>query len=96
MNAFKFLITVLAAWRITHLIQAEDGPWDIIFKIRKSLGNGFWGNLMDCFYCTSIWISLPFAIFYGKTLFDFFSYWMAISGGAILLQKISSNKDQAK
>lgn len=90
MTAFQFLITILAAWRITHLIQAEDGPWDIVFKIRKSLGNGFWGSLMDCFYCASIWVSFPFAIIYGKTIFDFLSYWMAISGGAILLQKLSS------
>ena len=93
MNAFQFLITVLAAWRITHLIQAEDGPWDIVFKLRRALGDGFWGKLMDCFYCASIWISLPFAIFYGGTIFNIFLYWMAISGGAIILQKISSKEN---
>jgi hypothetical protein len=96
MDPFQFLITTLATWRITHLVQAEDGPWDIVFKIRKALGNGFWGSLMDCFYCVSIWISLTFAIIYGKTILNFFSYWMAISGGAILLQKISSKEGQIK
>lgn len=96
MSNLQFLIVTLATWRVTHLLQAEDGPWDLIFKIRKSLGNGFWGSLMDCFYCLSIWTSLPFAVIYGKTIIGFISYWLAFSGGAILLQKISANVENKK
>jgi len=89
-NALQFLIFTLAIWRITHLLQAEDGPWDIIFKLRKALGNSILGSLMDCFYCLSIWISLPFGFFTGTDWLQRIILWFAFSGGSILLQKISS------
>ena len=91
MDALRFIILTLATWRITHLIQAEDGPWDVIFKIRKLLGNGFAGSLMDCFYCLSIWIAIPFALIAGKTLVDDVIYTMAISGGAIWIQQFQKD-----
>jgi len=33
----KYLILVMVVWRLTHLICAEDGPFDLIIKLRKSL-----------------------------------------------------------
>jgi len=90
---FLLVISILAVWRITHLLQAEDGPWDVIFRIRKAVGNGFWGSLMDCFYCLSIWIALPFGILLGNSILNSFILWMAISGGAILLQRFSTCKN---
>ena len=91
MDALRFIILTLATWRVTHLIQAEDGPWDVIFKIRKLLGNGFAGSLMDCFYCLSIWIAIPFALIAGKTMVDYVIYTMAISGGAIWIQQFQKD-----
>jgi Protein of unknown function (DUF1360) len=88
MEPFRFIILTLAAWRITHLIQAEDGPWDVIFKIRKLLGNGFVGSLMDCFYCLSIWVAIPLAIVAGRSVSDYIIFTMAISAGAILTQQL--------
>ncbi|HEX7584213.1 MAG TPA: DUF1360 domain-containing protein, partial [Prolixibacteraceae bacterium] len=57
-----FIICTLAVWRITHLLSQEDGPFDTVIKFRKLFGQGFFGNLLDCFYCLSIWIAVPFAI----------------------------------
>jgi hypothetical protein len=94
MDWFQLIISILAVWRITHLLQAEDGPWDVIFRIRKAIGNGFWGSLMDCFYCLSIWIALPFALLFETSLLYKFILWMAISGGAILLEKFSNSKNE--
>jgi hypothetical protein len=88
MDPLRFLILALAVWRVTHLIQAEDGPWDVIFKIRKWVGNGFVGSLMDCFYCLSIWVAIPFSIFVGKSVGDFICYSLALSGAAIFMQRI--------
>jgi hypothetical protein len=45
--SFQFGISVLATWRLCHLLAEEDGPWDIIFRIRKQLGQGFFGSLLD-------------------------------------------------
>jgi len=91
-NALEFLIITLAIWRITHLLQAEDGPWDIIFKLRKAMGNSFFGSMMDCFYCLSIWISLPFGLFMEKNWLHRIILWVAFSGASILLQKISTKE----
>ena len=50
---------MLCAWRITHLIIAEDGPWELIIRVRKIVSNGFAGTLLECFYCLSLWVSAP-------------------------------------
>jgi len=87
-NYFIFLLSALAVWRVTHLLQAEDGPFDVIFKIRKSLGNGLLGSLMDCFYCLSLWVALPFGLYAGSGWLEKVLYWLALSAGAIIIQNL--------
>ena len=65
---FQFFLMSLAVWRITHLFGKEDGPFNIIFIMRKKAGAGFFGSLLDCFYCLSVWIALPFAYWIGSGL----------------------------
>jgi hypothetical protein len=31
----KFVLAVLATWRVTHLLASEDGPADIIVRYRS-------------------------------------------------------------
>ena len=88
------LLSVLAVWRITHLFSKEDGPFDIIFAIRKKAGTGFWGSLMDCFYCTSVWVALPFGIWLGNNWKEKILFWIALSGAACLLEQATSAKDK--
>ncbi|MFT3703451.1 MAG: DUF1360 domain-containing protein [Agriterribacter sp.] len=85
-------ISVLAAWRVTHLLQAEDGPFDIIYHIRKRAGAGFFGNLLDCFYCVSMWVAFPFAIWLGNIWWEKLLYWLAISGCVCLLEQLTTNR----
>ena len=58
---FRFLLAVLATWRVTHLITHEDGPAEVIYRIRRRIGAGFWGQLMDCFLCFSLWVAAAMA-----------------------------------
>ena len=58
---FYFVMASLAVWRITHLLNAEDGPWQMLARLRKQAGAGFWGELLDCFCCLSLWLAAPFA-----------------------------------
>lgn len=85
---FRFFLASLAVWRLTHLIVKEDGPWQIISKIRRKAGNGFWGNLMDCFMCASIWVAVPFVFFVGGTIVEKLVIWLALSGTAIILERM--------
>ncbi|HLH41425.1 MAG TPA: hypothetical protein VKV74_00465 [Bryobacteraceae bacterium] len=85
---FRFVISALAVWRVGHLLAAEDGPWDLIVRIRRKLGAGLWGRLMDCFYCLSLWISIPFAFFVVDGIPGRFVAWLALSGAACLAERL--------
>jgi hypothetical protein len=87
MRFYWLALGILAVWRITHLLQAEDGPWDLVARFRLLLGHGFWGRLMDCFYCLSIWIALPIAVGVGESAGERLLLWPALSGGAVLLER---------
>ena len=90
MDWLTFTITLLAVWRITHLFQAEDGPFDLVYKIRKLAGDGFIGKMMDCFYCLSVWVALAPGLYFGAGAVQKVMLWLAFSGGAILLEKFSN------
>jgi hypothetical protein len=96
MTPFLFIIILLAVWRVTHLIQAEDGPFDLIFKLRKLAGNGFFGQLMDCFYCCSVWVALPAGLWFGQGWLLKILLWLAFSGGAILLERATGKIESVK
>ena len=72
-----FALAVLATWRVTHLLSSEDGPGDLIVRMRARLGKNRAGELMDCFYCLSIWIAVPGAFFVS------IAQWIARSDGRI-------------
>lgn len=89
MNAFYWLIIdVLAVWRITHLLNAEDGPAKILVRLRRFAGSGFWGELLDCFYCLSLWVAAPFAFFLASRWPEKLLLWPALSAAAILLERM--------
>jgi hypothetical protein len=93
MRVFYFFLSTLGVWRITHLLHAEDGPWDLVFHLRRLVGAGFWGKLLDCFYCLSLWVAAPFANFVAETRLERILWWPALSGAAILLERISTFHD---
>ena len=88
---YRLLLAILGVWRITHLLQAEDGPWGIVLRLRRFAGNGFWGELLDCFYCLSLWIAAPFALELGTEWKERLLLWPALSGAAILLERVTAS-----
>jgi hypothetical protein len=89
---YWLVLGILAVWRVTHLFQAEDGPWDLVVRLRRRLGNCFWGQLLDCFYCLSLWIAVPAAWFLGSGWKEQVFLWLAFSGGASLLERVSAER----
>src|SRR5580704_13678446 len=85
----NFVLAALAVWRVTHLLASEDGPADVIVKIRAALGESLAGKLMDCFNCLSIWIAAPAAFFVVRTPLAWLVVLLALSGAACLLQRIA-------
>ncbi len=93
---FSLTLAVLATWRLTHLLAMEDGPGEIIATLRQSLGSGFFGKLMDCFYCMSLWIAAPLACLAMNRWSQWPLLWLAISGAACLLERISDRSTALK
>jgi hypothetical protein len=86
---YRLVIGVLAVWRVTHLLNAEDGPWDLIVRMR-SVATGFWAGLLDCFNCLSLWIAAPVALFFSHRPLEWLLTWLALSGGACLLDRATN------
>src|SRR5689334_12512777 len=92
MGFYWLALGILAVWRITHLLNGEDGPWDSLVRFRRLAGQGFWGSLLDCFYCLSLWIAAPFAWWLGNDWKQRALLWPALSAGAILAERLTSRR----
>ena len=89
MQFYWLALGVLAVWRLTHFLSAEDGPWDLVVRLRRFAGSGLVGRLLDCFYCLSVWIAAPAAFWIGQGSKERWLLWPAISAGAILLERLT-------
>lgn len=91
---FRLAIAVLATWRVARLIAHEDGPFGIIVRLRRRAGEGVLGKLMDCPYCLGLWIAAPLALLLGRTVLGWFVAWLAISGGASLIERLAERSGE--
>ncbi len=83
----RFAASVLATWRLAELLANEDGPADIMVRLRARAQRRFLGRLMDCFQCVSLWVAAPFAFFAAGVSRDWPVAWLAISAGACLIER---------
>jgi len=87
MLAGRFVLATLATWRVTHLLAAEDGPADVVVRLRRRAGSGWAGRLLDCFYCLSVWVAAGFCVgLTGRRRTDPVAC-LAVSGAACLLEQ---------
>jgi len=89
------ILVVLALWRVTHLLWAEDGPGDIFVRFRRLAGSSFVGRILDCFYCLSLWTAAPAAWLLGITWKGRALLWFALSGAVILVERATSRTNVA-
>lgn len=84
----RFVAAVLATWRVTHLLSKEDGPADLLARLRRRLGSGVLAQLLDCFYCLSLWVAAPLSAFVGTRAIEIAIIWLSLSGAACLLERL--------
>ena len=89
---FWFALAALGTWRVTHLLAEEDGPADLILKLRSKFGSSVLGTLMDCFQCLSLWIAIPFTFIVTGPALAWIPAWLAVSGAACLLERLGSER----
>ena len=85
----RLVLAVLATWRVTHLLTSEDGPADLIVRLRTPFGQSIVGKLLDCFNCFSICTAAPAALFVSRRPLEWMFSWLALSGGACLLERLT-------
>ena len=94
-SPYWFILGILSVWRVTHLLNAEDGPWDLLARLRRLAGIGLSGQLLDCFYCLSLWVAVPFALLLGLQWIERLLLWLSLSAGAILLERTTTRDSAA-
>lgn len=88
-------MAVLATWRGSHLLWAEDGPWNVTAQVRAWAGSRQL-RVFDCFYCLSLWVALPAAFLIAcfrpapLALPSLILNWLALSGGSILIERLTA------
>lgn len=90
-QSLRFVLAALAVWRLTHLLAHEDGPWDVFRRLRGATAGIPGGRLLSCFYCLSLWLALPAGWFVGGTWAERIAAWLAASGAAILLERVTAS-----
>lgn len=71
------------------MLHAELGPWNMIERVRLWFGGRWRIRLFDCFYCLSLWVAVPAGCVLGTNAIERIFLWLACSGGAILLERLT-------
>ena len=95
LNFVAVLLSVLAVWRVTHLLVAEDGPWDVFVRFRRATAVLRLRRLTDCFYCASVWVAIPFALLLSREWRMAAICIPALSGGAIVIERLTARDEAA-
>lgn len=95
MNGLSFVVAALAVWRVTHFVVAEEGPFAVSRRLRllgASLGGA---KLFGCFLCVSVWAAVPFALLLTRRPLELVVLIPALSGAAILLERVTTRNEAA-
>jgi hypothetical protein len=66
-NWLDVALAALAAYRATYMILGEDGPFDLVRKLRERIYSNYKADHwiyrgFDCPYCISFWAALFFVL----------------------------------
>lgn len=103
MDIYMFLVMGLSTWRLSSFLVNENGPWDIFVKVREVLGiqhdedgdiiswsgvGNFFGPLLECLWCTSVWVGfVVYASYFAWTPVFHLHLVLALSTVAILVNE---------
>lgn len=95
-----WILLGLATWRLTSLLVNEEGPWDMLARIRHWLGvrydqqsNAYGLNMvaraLTCVWCASMWVAAFWVCLY---LIFPMAKWIAmpfaLSAAAIMIERL--------
>ncbi len=95
----RLLVYALAAYRVTHMLWAENGPDDVFDWLRAKAGvwfseavgkrtaTSFWGKLLNCPDCLSVWVAVAAVALWLLQLWvlDVLAAWLTVSAICVAL-----------
>lgn len=87
------IIAGLATWRLSSLLVHEDGPWDIMLRLRhwaRADGDEVSGVIalaLQCIWCVSVWVAPVMLALALMPLLWVVPAIMAVSAVAILVER---------
>lgn len=89
MTPWAFLLTALAAYRITRMIVIEEGPFEVFSLIRERVDptqKSWVGRGVVCMMCVGFWVSLALSIIVGASWIE----WLAMSCAIVIWREVIS------
>ena len=65
-------------------------------RVRRAVGDGALGRVLDCPYCLSLWLALPFAAAVGTDWTERGLSWLGISGGVVFLERFLRGREASR
>lgn len=105
-DPLRVLLAALACYRLAQLVALDDGPGDVLLKLRDLAGSHIygadgrpdtgWGRLLACPFCLGIWFAVPCALacIWPTTLGDAGLLILGIAGLQTALQSLSTTRDE--
>lgn len=85
-NLEQLVLLSFAAWRVSSLLVNEEGPFRIFEWFREKTHS--LGGLLDCLWCTSVWVAMPVALLTFGNLYWRIVAWLAVATGSIITDSI--------
>lgn len=88
-DALLFVVLALAVWRVARIIVAEDGPFDVLARLRERTGinqQRTWiARGLMCVACISFWLGLIVSVVVFGLSFESIAYGLALSAVSVIL-----------
>ncbi|SAK89669.1 hypothetical protein AWB75_06205 [Caballeronia catudaia] len=81
----RFLMAVLATWRLASLCARHDGPARVLARLRRIARPGREDGVA-CAKCLGVWIAMPFAWFVCGDIAGWIVAWLALAGATALIE----------
>jgi hypothetical protein len=88
-----FAVGALATWRVAHLVAREDGPADVVFRLRLAAGQGPLAEAMDCFHCVALWVAAPLALVVADSAATWLVAWLGLAGAASMAERLVATRE---
>lgn len=88
---YWLVVSVLVTWRLSCLVCYDEGPFQVMVRVRAFFYSLGWNSLIECFHCVALWISLLVGLLVMDPCVEVFFVVLAIAGGSSMVERLLSD-----